>query len=96
MCPKKPKNGFFFNLLDLLWVIQKFLMAWMLEESDSNEGSNGKWVCVCERETERQREKEREKGCARRGWGGERGEEKYRTLCVTGTGHQQLLNATPT
>ncbi len=49
-------------------------------------------VGVCERE----REKEREKGCARRGWGGERGEEKYRTLCVTGTGHQQLLNATPT
>jgi hypothetical protein len=45
--PKNPKMDFFFNLLDLLWVIQKFLMAWMLEESDSNEGSNGKWVCVC-------------------------------------------------
>jgi hypothetical protein len=80
MCPKKPKNGFFFNLLDLLWVIQKFLMAWMLEESDSNEGSIGKWVCVCERERERKRE--REKGCARRG--GEKREGKKSTeLCVS-------------
>ncbi len=46
-------------------------------------------VCVCERE------REREGMCKARG-GEERGEEKYRTLCVTGTGHQQLLNATPT
>jgi len=74
--PKNPKIDFFFNLLDLLWVIQKFLMAWMLEESDSNEGSNGKWVCVCVRE------RERGKACARRG--GEKREGKKSTeLCVS-------------